>query len=148
MMMSAFVHTTGTGPSGRSNGPVGNRVGTHVQAATALATTFPEKLDVLVLASFEGFRLSGQPEPPPVGRSGMVGAGGPIQSLIAAVRTVLVAGSNNGEIRMDNVDVVSLFLACALQALHPAACARSGMPDVELIRATQEFVRRTVGIGG
>jgi TetR/AcrR family transcriptional regulator, transcriptional repressor for nem operon len=142
----------------------GDRMAGRIEAAARDAETWAGKLDACVLACFADYRETYELHDVLFHHAGtaerMAGmadrmadrhvpddAAPSSNRVIGALRDLLAAGVEAGAYRVDDPDMTAVLLFSAAHGAYEACCHGPGRPDeAELVAATQQLFRRSVGL--
>ncbi len=129
-----------------------NEFADRVRDVTSSQPDWPGKLDACIQACFDRFQAqdqlhevlfrhaghsTGAPEQPPAHNR-----------LVDAIRSLLADGVDAGAFRVEDIEATALLIFSAMHAFDPTFRDDDRVGDARLVRATQQFVRRAVGIEG
>jgi TetR/AcrR family transcriptional regulator, transcriptional repressor for nem operon len=130
----------------------GDRMAGRIEAAARHAETWADKLDACVLACFADYRETYELHDVLFHHAGTADrrahdAGLSPNRVIGALRDLLAAGVEAGAYRVDDPDMTAVLLFSAAHGAYEAWCHGPGPPDeAELVAATQQLFRRSVGL--
>ncbi len=123
----------------------------RVRVVTESRPDWPGKLDVCIQACFDRFQAQDQLHEVLFRHAGhsTVAAEQPAHNrLVDAIRSLLCDGVDAGAFRIEDIEATALLIFSAMHAFDPTFRDDDRVGDDRLVRATQQLVRRAVGVEG